>query len=59
MRKDSENSSSAPATASDGSQSNPTRRHPLFGALKGLLCVVPETDLTQPADPVWERFDPK
>jgi hypothetical protein len=31
----------------------PTRRHPLFGALKGLLRVMPGTDLTKPADPTW------
>ena len=28
-------------------------RHPLFGALKGLLVVMPGTDLTEPADPDW------
>jgi len=28
-----------------------TKRHPLFGALKGLLRVTRGTDLTQPADP--------
>ena len=28
-------------------------RHPLFGALKGLLRVMPGTDLTKPADPTW------
>ena len=28
-------------------------RHPLFGALKGLMRIVPGTDLTQPADPEW------
>jgi hypothetical protein len=27
--------------------------HPLFGALKGLLRVMPGTDLTKPADPNW------
>jgi hypothetical protein len=29
------------------------RRHPLFGALKGLVRVMPDTDLTKPADPAW------
>ena len=29
------------------------RRHPLFGALKGLLRIMPGTDLTRPADPKW------
>jgi hypothetical protein len=28
-------------------------RHPLFGALKGLVQVMPDTDLTAPADPHW------
>ena len=28
-------------------------RHPLRGALKGLVRVVPGTDLTEPADPDW------
>jgi len=30
-------------------------QHPLFGALQGLLRLAPGTDLTQPADPEWER----
>ena len=29
------------------------KRHPLFGALKGLAKTAPETDLTQPSDPNW------
>jgi hypothetical protein len=28
-------------------------RHPLFGALKGLMRVARGTDLTKPADPSW------
>jgi hypothetical protein len=32
-----------------------TKHHPLRGALKGLLRVMPGTDLTQPADPTWGR----
>ena len=32
----------------------PTRSHPLFGALKGLLRVMPGTDLTRPT---WEDSD--
>jgi hypothetical protein len=28
-------------------------RHPLFGALKGILRVLGKTDLTKPADPDW------
>jgi hypothetical protein len=31
----------------------PTPRHPLFGALKGFVRVMPGTDLTKPADPAW------
>lgn len=27
--------------------------HPLFGALKGLVIVLPDTDLAEPADPDW------
>ena len=29
------------------------RRHPLFGAMKGLLTLPPDLDLTLPADPDW------
>ena len=29
------------------------QQHPLFGALKGLMRVVPGTGLTEPADPEW------
>ena len=28
-------------------------RHPLFGAMKGLVEIMPGTDLTEPADPSW------
>lgn len=28
-------------------------RHPLFGALKGMITVAPGVDLTEPADPEW------
>jgi hypothetical protein len=27
--------------------------HPLYGAMKGLIRVMPATDLSQPADPEW------
>jgi hypothetical protein len=30
-------------------------RHPLFGALKGTVRIMPGTDLTEPADPDWGR----
>jgi hypothetical protein len=29
------------------------RHHPALGAMKGLIRIVPGTDLTQPADPEW------
>lgn len=31
----------------------PGTRHPMFGALKGLLRIVEGTDVTKPADPEW------
>lgn len=30
-------------------------RHPLYGAMKDLMRIMPGTDLTQPADPDWGR----
>jgi hypothetical protein len=30
-------------------------RHPLLGAMKGLVQIMPGTDLTEPADPEWGR----
>ena len=39
-----------PLTPSDAAGA---RHHPLRGALKGLVRIMPETDLTQPADPSW------
>jgi hypothetical protein len=30
-------------------------RHPLFGALRGLVRTMPGTDLTKPADPDWSK----
>jgi hypothetical protein len=33
--------------------SAPGARHPMFGALKGLLHIVEGTDVTKPADPDW------
>ncbi|MEO8603413.1 MAG: hypothetical protein ABI629_12625 [bacterium] len=32
-------------------------RHPLFGALKGMIGIAPDTDLTAPADPEWGGSD--
>jgi hypothetical protein len=34
-------------------QANKGERHPLFGALKGLVRIPPGVDLTEPADPDW------
>jgi len=32
-----------------------SKRHPIFGALKGLIWVPPGIDLTEPADPDWGK----
>jgi len=33
--------------------------HPAYGAMQGLIRIMPGTDLTQPADPEWaDRLDP-
>ena len=46
-----------PVTGSDGiprgSQTGRASRHPALGGLKGLIQVVPGTDLTKPVDPTW------
>jgi hypothetical protein len=34
---------------------NKGARHPLFGALKGLVRIPPGVDLTEPADPDWGK----
>jgi len=45
----------------DGTKSSPLppakkgERHPLFGALKGLVRIPPGVDLTEPADPEWGK----
>ncbi|MGD9502659.1 MAG: hypothetical protein AB7V40_09270 [Methyloceanibacter sp.] len=44
---------SARKPAAPSSKNGRRARHPLFGALKGLVHVMPGTDLTQPADPEW------
>jgi hypothetical protein len=48
--KESVSASAAPAAAPEADGRAPTRRHPLFGALKGLLRVMPGTDLTKPTN---------
>jgi hypothetical protein len=42
--------------AAQGSSEKPF--HPLYGYMKGLVRIMPGTDLTQPADPEWaDRLD--
>jgi hypothetical protein len=37
-----------------------SKRHPLFGSLKGMAHVAPGVDLTEPADSEWaDRLDEK
>lgn len=38
------------------SVANADRRHPLRGAMKGMIWIAPGTDLTQPAEPDWEKI---
>jgi len=47
----------APPSETSRSEQPPSghRRHPLLGALKGLVRIMPGTDLTKPADPDWGR----
>jgi hypothetical protein len=44
-----------PNKVSASSSSNPV--HPLYGALKGMVRIMPGTDLTAPADPDWGKDD--
>lgn len=37
-------------------EKKPTRRHPLFGRLKGMITMLPDVDLTAPADPDLADF---
>lgn len=39
--------------ALDEPQPGKPGRHPLFGAMKGMIWIEPGYDLTQPADPDW------
>ena len=44
--------------AGEAAQSGEKPFHPLYGAMQGLIRVMPGTDLTQPADPEWaDRLD--
>lgn len=54
------NKTPGPSTRSPAADATPSagvrsERHPLFGALKGLLRVARGTDLTKPADPDWGK----
>jgi hypothetical protein len=52
--------SKGPAGASSDplNQTAVSKRHPLFGWLKGTVRVAPGVDLTAPADPEWaDRLD--
>jgi hypothetical protein len=44
--------------APDQSSDDEKPFHPAYGAMKGLIRIMPGTDLTQPADPEWaDRLD--
>jgi hypothetical protein len=44
-----------PAEAPPPSRARKGERHPLFGALKGLVRIPQGVDLTEPADPDWGK----
>ena len=49
-----------PKRAGDSTKSGEKLFHPLCGYMKGLVRVMPGTDLTRPADPEWaDRLDAK
>ncbi|KUM28910.1 hypothetical protein AU467_01220 [Mesorhizobium loti] len=35
--------------------SGTSSRHPIFGCMKGTLTIMPDVDLTEPADPDWGK----
>src|ERR1700730_16492948 len=46
---------SSSATENEVKRAAISKRHPMYGALKGLMRIAPGTDLTDPADPDWSR----
>jgi hypothetical protein len=54
-----ETSDSGRSSAPDGAEvkrAAVSKRHPMFGALKGLVRIAPGADLTEPAEPDWGRI---
>ncbi len=47
--------SGAPLATAKPDTSPPQPIHPAYGALKGMVRIMPGTDLTAPADPDWGR----
>ena len=39
----------------EGAPRSEKKFHPLYGALKGMIRIMPKTDLTAPADPDWGK----
>ncbi len=46
--------SSGRVPTAPASKDGARKRHPLLGGLKGLVQIMPGTDLTNPADPNWD-----
>lgn len=58
--KDSKLNDQAMSSRQDASASHAHRRHPAFGAMKGMTTIPPGVDLTEPAMPEWaELIDEK
>jgi hypothetical protein len=51
-----EGSASTPRDSKTETRAAVSKRHPMFGAMKGLVRIAPGTDLTQPADPDWAEL---
>jgi hypothetical protein len=57
MTNDQKDKVGGPAPTAETDRHAPIPHHPLLGALKGRVQVMPGTDLTQPADPEWGGVD--